>query len=214
VGFTPVHNFNEVGGPMKAVENHDAALDADRVHYRLNLALVGAPVMAASGPVLTDLAKTALSSIAPIWTNGFQKKTFHRVNCQRGDSCDCTFDCCKVSYSMDANIVTSGQHVAVTFHARTAAGVVFRASTSDTTGDWADPPLTSSEYAHEVGHILGQFDEYVGGVKDPSGVQPQPAPEVNLMAGTGPALLVRHYRWALRFLNNNTGGDPYKTVQL
>lgn len=88
---------------------------------------------------------------------------------------------------------------------------MFRANTSDTTGDWADPPVSSSEYAHEVGHILGQFDEYVGGVKDPSGLQPQPAPEVNLMAGTGPALLVRHYRWALRFLNSNTGGDPYNT---
>jgi hypothetical protein len=209
-GVQAVHNQNNVAsGPPFSVENHDASLDADRVHYRLRIAEAAAP----SSPA----AQTALTNIQNVWNGGFANKVFHRVGCGRGDACDCTHDCCKVSWNLDVSVVPSGQqHVLGTFQA-SPPGHRFLSGTNDTTATWADPPQDANEYAHEVGHILGQFDEYTpNGVNDPSGVQPAPPPagEENLMAATGARLLVRHYRWALRFLNSNGGGDVYKTVQL
>jgi hypothetical protein len=189
------------------MENHDASLNADRVHYQLRIAEAATPSAA---------AQAAVANIQNVWNDGFKNKFFHRVGCGRGDACDCAHDCCKVSWTLDVSVVPTGQqHILVTFHPSGDAGL-FLSGTSDTTGTWADPPQDTKEYAHEVGHLLGQFDEYSpAGVHDPTGVQPNPPPagEENLMSGASTNLFARHYRWALRFLNSNTGSDAYKTVQ-
>src|ERR1700733_9993857 len=93
---------------LGVVENHDASLDADRVHYRLRIAEAAAPS--------TD-AQAAVTNIQNVWNDGFKNKTFHRVGCGRGDACDCAHDCCKVSWTLDVSVVPSGQqHLLVTFH--------------------------------------------------------------------------------------------------
>lgn len=68
-------------------------------------------------------------------------------------------------------------------------------------------------YAHEIGHVLGQFDEYSVGAHDPTGTQPQVSPVANLMATRlNTTLLNRHFRWVLAFLNSKTAGDQYVII--
>ncbi len=208
VVWQTLHNHNN---SPAATENHDASLDADRVHYRLLIALTGATLSAAAQSSL-------VSNIQSVWNGGFSNKFFHRTGCGRGDACDCTHDCCKVSWKLDVAIVSTGQHLLVTIVDNPDGGPPFRSGTSDTTARWSSSPASSTEYAHEVGHILGQYDEYTGtgAVNDPTGAQPAPPPsgEENLMSIVNNSrLFVRHYRWALRFLNANDGGDAYKTIQ-
>jgi hypothetical protein len=193
VGFQPIS------------EKVDAALEANQVHYNLKLRLAGGSFTAAQ----QASAKTAIETA---WNNGFSGKCFHRTSCGRGRACDCAFDCCKCGYHLDVNWVASGEHYPVTIVARTAGG---RSSASSSGMTWTDPALNATtSYAHETGHALGQFDEYTGGGVDPSGVQPADAAAAsNLMKTSGDSTLFsRHYRWALEFLNANSGGDPYETV--
>ncbi len=82
---------------------------------------------------------------------------------------------------------------------------------------WYETPLDGTDanvYAHEAGHVLGQYDEYPDGATDPSGVQPARARPGNLMSEYKDNfdLFPRHYRWALEFLNEHTDDDPYETI--
>lgn len=191
------------------IELHDARLEADRVHYSLKLRLYGAPFTAAKQ---TD----SKSRIETIWNDGFTSKKFHRTRCGRGQACDCLFDCCKASYRLDVNFVASGEHLAVEIVASPNPAAPLHSHTSRAHCDWADPPIAvTTTYAHEVGHMLGQFDEYAGGGNDGDTppVQPVNPPVVNLMSSANiTVLLNRHYRWALAFLNSNAGGDPYEII--
>ena len=79
---------------------------------------------------------------------------------------------------------------------------------------YTDPISPDMVYAHEVGHVLGQYDEYPTGATDPQGEQPTNGTEPNLMKDDGNKILLpRHYRWALKFLNDNAKGDPYETIR-
>lgn len=191
VGFAPV------------CEKVDAQLEADRVHYSMKLRL--------TSPFTAAQQTDAKSRIETIWNDGFANKRFHRVGCGRGRACDCAFDCCKAGYRLDVNFVASGEHYPVKVH---AAATDTHSYTSCAGMDWADPPIAvTTSYAHEVGHALGQFDEYTGGATDPSGAQPVNPPAANLMKTAGDtSLFARHYRWPLEFLNASTGGDTYETV--
>jgi hypothetical protein len=195
------------GGYLPPVELHDARLDANRVHYNLKLKLVGAPFPA-------PRQANAKSLIENAWNDGFNNKRFHRRNCQRGRTCDCAFDCCKAGYRLDVNFVTSGQHVVVTVVASPPPPAPRHRSSMARTGEWGEPPLDEpSVYAHEVGHVLGQYDEYSGGATDTSGEQPTNATTPNLMATPlNTTLFNRHYRWALKFLNDNASGDRYEII--
>ncbi len=185
-------------------EKADAQLEADRVHYSVKAKLTGTPFGAAKQ---TD----AKSKIENAWNNGFSAKKFHRTGCLRGRTCNCTFDCCKAGYRLDFNFVTSGEHFSLDIH---TSATDTHSHTSCSAMDWADPPIdTTTSYAHEVGHQLGQFDEYTGGGVDPSGVQPTNPAADNLMKTAGDTtLFTRHYRWALEFLNANTSGDTYEVI--
>ncbi len=188
---------------MPVCEKVDARLETDRVHYALKLKLTGTFTAAQQ----TD-AKTRIETI---WNDGFSNKSFHRKNCRRGTACDCAFDCCKVKFRIDVSWVASGEHYTVAIH---AAASDAHSGTSCNGADWADPPIAvTTSYAHEAGHMLGQFDEYTGGGVDPSAVQPVNPAGDNLMKTAGDTtLLNRHYRWMLEFLNANSGGDPYEIV--
>jgi hypothetical protein len=185
-------------------EKVDAALEANRVHYNLKL-------RHSSGTFTAAQKAAAKTLIENTWNNGFSGKTFHRTACGRGRACDCAFDCCKCGYRLDVNWVASGEHYPTKVH---AAATDTHSYTSCSEMDWADPPIdATTSYPHEVGHALGQFDEYTGGGLDPSGVQPTNPAADNLMKTAGDStLFTRHYRWALEFLNAKSGGDGYETV--
>lgn len=197
-------------------EYHDATLEASRVLYSFKLRTQGSPFDATK-------QASAKSHIESVWNDGFSGKKFHRTRCRRGSTCDCAYDCCKADFHLEANFVASAEHVLIRVVA-TADGAPRQGSSTAAAGGrpitmtWGDPPRNEdSSYAHEIGHVLGQFDEYsppVGG-NDPTGVQPVTPPDgsENLLSTSGnTTLLNRHYRWALRYLNDNAAGDPYEII--
>ena len=188
----------------------DQRLEQERVHYSLKIKLTP-PSGAAAVPWNAAKQSTEKSRIETVWNNGVSAKKFHRTGCRRGRACDCAFDCCKAGFRFDVNFVTSGEHFAVQI--RTAAAPA-HSGTARTGSFWADPPIAvTTTYPHEVGHMLGNFDEYAGGAHDPSGVQPASPATTNLMSTAGNTVLLNmHYRWVLEFLNANTGGDVYEII--
>jgi hypothetical protein len=210
-GWIPLNVSHPSGGGFgPSDEKHDAALEANRVHYLLKLRTYGDPYSAAQ-------QQAARTQIESVWNGGFANKKFHRTGCKRGRACDCPYDCCKADWHLDINFVAAGEHVAIKVHHTVPPAPAFRSGMNGSGGDWGDPPRNAtSTYAHETGHVLGQADEYVGGATDPTGVQPAPPPpgDENLMSTTGNTkLLIRHYRWALKFLNDHAAGDTYETIQ-
>jgi hypothetical protein len=188
----------------------DQRLETDKVHYLLKIKLTP-PSGSATVPWNATKQSTEQTRIETVWNNGFSAKKFHRTACLRGRTCDCAFDCCKAGYHLDVNFVTSGEHFAVQI--RTAAAAA-HCGTAKTGSFWADPPLApTTSYPHEVGHMLGNFDEYTGGANDPAGTQPANASTDNLMKTAGNTdLFTRHYRWVLEYLNANSGGDTYEII--
>jgi hypothetical protein len=197
------------GGFAPSHEKHDARLEDDKVHYKLKIRLFGAAFSADKQTAARDL-------IQNVWNNGFANKKFHRTGCKRGKTCDCTFDCCKAGYELTVEFVASGEHLAVQVFATGAGAQPHRSSMNGDGGEWGDPALSpATTYPHETGHVLGQSDEYATGATDAAGVQPATpaAGEENLMSTPGnTTLLIRHYRFALKFLNDNAG-DAYETIQ-
>jgi hypothetical protein len=197
------------GGFAPSHEKHDARLEDDKVHYKLKIRLFGDPFSEAKRTAARDL-------IQNVWNNGFANKKFHRVKCKRGKTCDCTFDCCKAGYQLTVEFVASGEHLAVQVFATAAGATRHRSSMNGDGGEWGDPPLTpATTYPHETGHVLGQADEYSDGATAAAGGQPATpaAGEENLMSTPGnTTLLIRHYRFVLKFLNDNAG-DTYETIQ-
>lgn len=194
-----VHASGNGYGPSH--EKHDAQLEADRVHYSIKLKTHGPPFTAAK----QTSAKTAIENA---WNTGFGARKFHRTACGRGPACDCAFDCCKCGFRLDINFVTSGEHVDIEILPGPA-----RSGMNGDSGHWGDPPLSAMSYPHEIGHMLGQADEYSSGATDPTGVQPNSAAgEPTLMGNKTPPLLNRHFRFVLAFLNAKAGGDTYETI--
>ena len=177
-------------------EHADARLEASQVHYSMKAKLDGTFTAAQQSD-----AKTRIETI---WNNGLSARKFHRTVCGRGRACDCAFDCCKAGYRLDFNFVDSGEHFKLKIH---SSATDIHSYTGIDDMDWADPPINATtSYAHEVGHMLGNFDEYTGGANDPSGVQPTNPAADNLMKTAGDTtLLPVHYRWALKFLNTYSG---------
>lgn len=194
-------------GPVH--QKHDAQLEADKVHYKLKLKL--------RGSAFSEAKRTAAKQvIEDVWNNGFSAKNFHRTDCKRGDACDCTFDCCKAGFQLEVEFVTTGQHLTVRVVRTRPGRRRQRSSMNGNRGTWGDPPMNAdTTYAHETGHVLGQFDEYSTGAIDPgaSPDQPSNAATPNLMSTSGnTTLLNRHYRHVLKYLNDNASGDSYEII--
>lgn len=199
---------------------YDLKLEANRVLQTLK-------IQAWSDPAVPQATRTAFqveaeSRAQTVWNNGFRNKKFHRHNCRRGASCNCTFDCCKAGYRLDVRFVSSGQHrrVKVIPQPNPAAPTIGSWCRYDDS-EWGYPAKAlTSTYAHETGHMLGLYDEYVTTCNDssPAGTQyrqpaPPPASERNLMSTSGNTrLLNRHYVFSLRFLNAHTDGDVYDII--
>ncbi len=194
-------NFNPV------VELHDARLQTNRVHYSLKIKLTGVGLT----PARQQNAKRLIENT---WNRGFRNRKFHRTGCQRRHTCDCQYDCCKVDFRLDFNFVTSYEHLSIEMRRSADPTNPGRSCLGRRNGFWYEPPMDeSSVYAHEIGHMLGQFDEYSTGGTDPSGVQPATATTLNLMStGQNTVLLKRHYRRVLAYLNTKTSGDRYETI--
>jgi|GEM_PF-2807346 len=198
---------------------YDIKLETNRVHLSVKMKAWGDSVPAAT---LTAFKSNAKTRIETVWNNGFSSKKFHRTNCLRGDACDCSFDCCKVTFRTDANFVDSGEHWRIKVIPQpdpSAPSISSWCRYNDS--QWAYPPkAAASTYAHEFGHLTGQFDEYTSSCPDPAPAgtlyrqpQPPPASENNLMSHSGnTTLLNRHYRYMLEYLNNNSNSDPYKII--
>lgn len=205
------------GGGHRA--RYDIRLESNRVHLSLKIKAGTDNVPDAS---MANFKTNAKQRIETVWNNGFNNKSMHRVNCQRGDSCDCRFDCCKVDFRADVNFVTSGHHFLLKVVGQPNPAVPSVMSwVRYNDSEWAYPPVApTSCYPHEFGHMIGQFDEYVSSCSDPAAAgtqyrqpQPPPAAELNLMSTSGNIrLLNRHYRHMLAYLNQSSGGDTYKLI--
>jgi len=189
----------------------DATLERERVRYVLKLKTTGREYSSSKQTLAKD-------EIEGTWNWNFELSwMFHRERCQRGRACNCTFDCCKVGYRLDVHFVDGGEHVSIEI--KRGPG---RARMGRHGSEWYDPATdVSTVYAHEAGHVLGQYDEYLGGANDPNGVQPANAPDPNLMSigeASDPThmkthrLFDRHFRWVLKFLNDHADGDQYATI--
>jgi hypothetical protein len=198
------NKFKAPGSP------HYLRLEADCVHESLKISVIPDQ----RGYFSPDKKDKAKASIEAVW-NSFGPRRFHRAKCQRGSACDCSYDCCKAGYRFDVNFVDSGYDCQVTM------------MTQDEHTDyknpnmwtWTDPPPEPTVYAHEVGHLLYHYDEYEEGATDPT--NEQPAKSDSLMAcydaSGNPAnkLYNRHFRWALKHLNEQVGGDdPYEIIPI
>lgn len=95
--------------------------------------------------------------IEAVWS---EKWLLHRVDCERGDDCDCT-DCggCKFPISVVCEFVGNGQGHGerVVVHDRDAQGDRWNSHT------WYRYLGSTYPYIrpHEFGHLIGQYDEYV-----------------------------------------------------
>ncbi len=186
---------------------HDTTLEADKVRYALRLRTQGA--------VFTPARQAnAKQLIEGPWNNGFLSKRFHRTLCGRGRGCDCQFDCCKAGFRFDVDFVQNGEHVLITMLVPPDPANPPGSGTLRVGSTWYEPPADEpSVYAHETGHLIGQYDEYAGGGNDPTGVQPAVSPIPNLMATRlNTTTLNRHYRWVLEFLNAHSNADPYEII--
>jgi hypothetical protein len=206
-------------------ERYDRTLEANQVHLKLKFRTQAHTLPCTYYNCNTGTAGAALDTtkqasaktlIETVWNNGFSGKHFHRTGCGRGNTCDCTYDCCKVVFQLEVVFVTSGENVLITIHPQNPPTQAQIACSMGWGGaDWADPPFDpGSAYPHETGHVLGQYDEYPTGATDLSGVEPADATttDPNLMStGGNTTLKPRHFRQALAYLNSKSG-DPYATI--
>lgn len=81
----------------------------------------------------------------------------HRAKCKRGDNCDCVREntCCRLEVVIRVRFVETGQHHTINLWPGTG-----RANVSNWYRIESRPGLS---WAHETGHLLGWYDEYVGG---------------------------------------------------
>lgn len=192
--------------PCSVRETVDARLEEEQVHYSLKVRNIGTQ--------LTPERQNAIKNdIERVWNEGISGLLFHRVNCRRGQICDCRFDCCKVKFRLDFNFVSSGEHFAVRF-APAPLAYNARANAGRHGAVWYDPSALAHTFAHEVGHLLGNFDDYEGngGCSAPDDQQfaSHGLPSVMSDSSIGHPRPI-HYRFALRFLNR-IAGERYEVL--
>jgi hypothetical protein len=198
--------------------NHDATLDPNEVLCELRIVLD--PTTEENTPATDDHGKKIVQVIEDVWNGNFRELCFHRKGCGRGHECKCTFDCCKVSWRIRVKYLGIGNaflghHIWVKIE-KPGSTSACSGATGLSVGVWQVSDKPPFSVAHEAGHLLGQFDEYVSKAanNDPSGEQKLPPKANNVMVSSWcHDLQPLHYRWSLEFLNSKTGGDEYETIK-
>ncbi|RLC30806.1 MAG: hypothetical protein DRH37_04520 [Deltaproteobacteria bacterium] len=110
------------------------------------------PLPAAGPPVDAGTKRRLKRSAEAILSNRW---VLHRDQCQRGAHCNCNVNrqCCKFRVRVNVQFVESGEHHRVDlFQGRNRYSV--------NSGAWGRIPWDNLDYGHEIGHLLGWYDEY------------------------------------------------------
>ncbi len=130
----------------------------------------------------------------------------HREMCQRDDACDCNLDhrCCKFPVEVQVEFVeTSG---AMNHEVNLWPGTG-RASSNDWYRTESRPGKT---WPHEVGHLMGFYDEYSSGA---IGNPPWQTSSSTSIMGSGNEVFVYHLQEFLDWFSNNVG-EPFKLLEI
>jgi hypothetical protein len=113
----------------------------------------GDPMPAAGDPVSAgdkaDMKKDVESKLSGQWI-------LHRKDCERKKACDCDGKngCCKFQVRVQLDFVESGEHHVVN---------LFQGPGRANAANWTRVKTRDNSWAHETGHLLAWYDEYVGG---------------------------------------------------
>lgn len=162
------------------------------IRIKLNLVKAGT-----STPVKDEVFKAFKRSVESFWNDrgaGFRQWVFHRVDCLRGDQCNCSVlykneggkkeqmlhgGCCKFPSRV---VIEHGNDNTVNVTFLTKAEILQYVKGS---GQWPGafntqnicyPEDVTNSYAHEVGHMMGLPDEYNGPGSYPTLAAASPSP--------------------------------------
>ena len=109
-------------------------------------------------------------AIEAVWNRRWRE---HRVACKRGKRCSCWRGCCAFPVTFECEFVSSGEQPKVDVypgspaHSRKAGGSINRrfwwnsATWFEKLSGWESN--RNGVWAHEYGHVIGQYDEYPTG---------------------------------------------------
>jgi hypothetical protein len=107
-----------------------------------------------------DAAVPIGSPVSDADKNGFKndiqgyiskKLKMHRHDCGRGETCDCSNECCKFDVEVQVEFVEDNAHHTVD---------LWPGRGRATSVNWYHVKTRDNSRAHETGHLLGWFDEY------------------------------------------------------
>ena len=144
--------------------------------------------------------------IEAVWNKRWRE---HREACVRRDRCSCWRGCCVFPYNFECEFVSGGEHAKVDVYPGSPSNYRLPNGRHDSrfwwnSGTWFEKlsgreSNKSGVWAHEYGHVIGQYDEYPTGAvfvpTDASGAvsgQP-PFPDVqDSLMGSGAAIKRNH----------------------
>lgn len=140
----------------------------------------------AAGPPVSAGDKASMKTDIESKLSG--KWTMHRKDCGRKPTCDCPSSraCCKLTVRVVVDFVETGEHHVVN---------LFQGPGRANATNWTRVKTRDNSWAHETGHLLGWYDEYVGGAV---GAAPRwTAPNAGAVMETGLAVPFEYY-WDFR----------------
>ena len=140
----------------------------------------------AAGPAVSDADKASMKADVEGKLSG--KWTLHRKACKRTATCDCdaAYGCCKFKVKVVLDFVESGEHHTVN---------LFQGGGRANASNWTRVKTRDNSWAHETGHLLAFYDEYVGGAV---GTAPRwTAPNAGAVMETGLKVPFEYY-WDFR----------------
>lgn len=159
----------------------------------------GDPLPAAGDPV-TAADKAAMK--ADVEGKLSQRWILHREQCQRLSACDCPKDrrCCKFPVKVAVQFVESGEHHTVN---------LFQGAGRANASNWTRVKTRDNSWAHETGHLLGFYDEYVGGAV---GAAPRwSAPNDTHVMSAG-LVVPKEYYWDFRDWYKSKTGESWELL--
>jgi hypothetical protein len=182
---------------------------ADRIVYigikirlvnRLGIKPAAGGALPPIGPAVSDVDKQAIKK--DIESKLSRKWVFHRKSCQRKKECNCdsTRGCCKFPVKIQVFFVESGEDHVVD---------LFQGAGRANSAQWTRVKTRNNSWAHETGHLLGWYDEYVGGAVG-AGVRWK-APRAGAIMETGLSVPREYYQDFMDWVASKTS-EPWKCV--